>query len=900
MIDARFISEALGGKPAGSGFLASCPAHDDSTPSLRISDGDQGMPVVKCYAGCSQQDVIAALKEKGLWPDSTISKKDLEARGKEIKAKKAVRISETRERHKQAAGKAKRIYEAVNVLDPTKHPYAISKKGVNFGPMVKRGIWEQRNWPDALLIPLYNATGTITTISAINIDGAKDLLSGGKKTGCFYAMGGKIHGATGTVVIGEGVATVAAVVEVIGGPGVVAIDAGNLLAVSKVVRRLAPGAKLILIADDDRKNDQVVNPGLDAARAAALAVGGLVALPDLGRKADAWDVLNEHGADGIRRMIDQAAEPAQTPLQASEKIPHVNLPGEPGFKVWDDWLEMPGDGKLRPGVWLFKYRAGKGEKAEGLVKNWICSPIYVLAVTSDRQENNFGRLLRFINTNGTWREWAMPMELLRGSCDDLRGQLLSMGVEINPSAKNDLALYLQSQHPKRRAYSALRVGWHGDSFVLPNSVIGPDAKSVIFQSGVQEHDCKYAVAGTLAGWKKNIAALAVDNTYLTLALSASFTGPLLDKTHVDGGGFHFVGDSSIGKSTAIIAACSVWGGKDFMSSWKATANGMEGAAALSNDCLLALDEIGECEAKEIGAIIYALGNGRGKQRANRIGAARTVAQWRCFVMSSGERTVETVMAESGQRIKAGHTVRLPDIWINQGKHGAWNNIHGAESGTAFTDEIKKAAVTNYGHAGREFLKKLVVDRRNFLDSLDRIKALPEFSGSTDGQAKRVACRFALVALAGELATEYGLTGWPAGAAISAAASSFNSWLSMRGNLNDETKQIIDQLAGFIDRHGDSRFSDAEVTNADKSVKINRAGWWRDSLDGQRTYLFNTSALKEALAGFDFRRALDTLQHLGVLPPSGANGERAKNERLGGHLAKYYHIDADRLSGDHGS
>ena len=54
-------------------------------------------------------------------------------------------------------------------------------------------------------------------------------------------MGAKIHGATGTVVIGEGVATAAAVVEVIGSPGVVAIDAGNLLALSKVVRSLAPG-----------------------------------------------------------------------------------------------------------------------------------------------------------------------------------------------------------------------------------------------------------------------------------------------------------------------------------------------------------------------------------------------------------------------------------------------------------------------------------------------------------------------------------------------------------------------------------------------------------------------------------------------------------------------------------
>ena len=38
------------------------------------------------------------------------------------------------------------------------------------------------------------------------------------------------------------------------------------------------------------------------------------------------------------------------------------------------------------------------------------------------QDNNFGRLLRFRNTVGRWREWAMPMELLRGSGDELRGE----------------------------------------------------------------------------------------------------------------------------------------------------------------------------------------------------------------------------------------------------------------------------------------------------------------------------------------------------------------------------------------------------------------------------------------------------------------------------------------------
>jgi putative DNA primase/helicase len=897
MIDAQTISEALGGKRSGSGFLSRCPAHDDRDPSLRISDGDNGKPVVKCHAGCDQKAVIAALQEKGLWPESEkkLSKQELEAIQQATRAKQTARLAEQRKRHNQAADKAKKILASAKG-DPSQHPYAIAK-GVNYGRLVKRGPWEQRGWDDALIIPLYDASGSITTLTAINIDGTKDLLAGGKKDGSFYPFDYIIKKEKGPVVIGEGLATVAAVVDVIHCPGVMAVDAGNMVAVAKAVRHLAPTAKIIIIADDDRKDDGS-NPGMAAARSAALAVGGLLAAPALGRKADAWDLWKEKGAEAIKEMIDKATIPTN---KKTEPAPaRVKLSDQPGLQVFDGWLELPGEGKIKPGVWYFKNRSGKGDDPDTLVKHWICSPIHVLAVTSDRQENNFGRLLRFVNTNGNWREWAMPMELLRGSCDDLRGQLLSMGVEIDPKAKNDLALYLQSQHPKRRAYCALRVGWYDGSFVLPNSVIGPAADDVIFQSGDKEHDSKYGVAGTLEGWKKSIAGRAVGNDYLTLALSASFAGPLLEKTHVEGGGFHFVGDSSIGKSTAITAACSVWGGKEFMSSWKATANGMEGAAALSNDCMLALDEIGECEAKEIGGIIYALGNGRGKQRSNRVGAARTVAQWRCVVMSSGERTVETIMAEAGQRIKAGHTVRLPDIWIEPGKYGAWDNIHGAESGTAFTDEIKKASVTNYGHSGREFLKKLVADQTNFVETLDRVKALAEFSGGTDGQAKRVACKFALYAMAGELATQYGLTGWEEGAAIKAAAKCFNSWLTMRGSLNDETKQIIDQLTGFIDRHGDSRFSDSEVTNADKSVKINRAGWWSDSIIyGSRVFCFNAAALREALIGFDFKRALDTLQHLEVLPPSGPKGERARGHHFGGHLTKYYEINADKLA-SHGT
>ena len=48
-----------------------------------------------------------------------------------------------------------------------------------------------------------------------------------------------------------------------------------------------------------------------------------------------------------------------------------------------------------------------------------------------------------------------------------------------------------------------------------------------------------------------------------------------------------------------------------------------------------------------------------------------------------------------------------------------------------------------------------------------------------GQVQRVRRRFALVAVAGELASETGITGWPKGEAIDAARAVFNAWLMVR-------------------------------------------------------------------------------------------------------------------------
>ena len=596
--------------------------------------------------------------------------------------------------------------------------------------------------------------------------------------------------------------------------------------------------------------------------------------------------------DGVTGVTDGAATP-----EAPEKA-HL-VPGEserPKFVVIDDFHEEGGT-KFRPGVWHFGVKAGRNDAPPTLTQHWVCSPLHIEAGTTDAHGGNYGRLLRFKPTHGNWDTWAMPMNLLRGDCSDLRGELYSMGVLMDISSRNMLAMYLQHKAPGRWVQCALQTGWVASTafkaFVLPDVAIGPKAIDVTYQSGERGAE-EYTVAGTLRGWQSGVAALAVGNPLLALALSAAFAGPVLARCNAESGGIHLIGDSSTGKTTAIEAACSVWGGPNFKRSWRATSNGLEGTAALFNDSLLALDEISECDPRQVGEVVYMLGNGRGKQRAGRSGSARPVMRWRSSVLSTGERSIATTMTEGGHRVKAGQSVRLLDVPA-QRTHGAWDNLHQFDTGTAFSDALKMQAATHYGHAGRAFLEELTRDHdTNFSEALDAIKALPAFQApGGEGQAKRAAARFAVLALAGELATDYGVTGWPAGSATEAAGVGFAAWLALRGGVsqgNSERGQIVERVTSFIERHGDSRFSDADDTDAQRALLVrDRAGWYRSTGEG-RNYLFTSDGLREALKGFDFNRALDSMQEAGLIAAPGADGKRSKLVRIHGQTMRLYAVN----------
>jgi len=66
----RVLSRVKGAKPNGTGWSAHCPAHDDRTPSLSITQGDDGRVLLFCHAGCEHRAIAAALniEERELFP----------------------------------------------------------------------------------------------------------------------------------------------------------------------------------------------------------------------------------------------------------------------------------------------------------------------------------------------------------------------------------------------------------------------------------------------------------------------------------------------------------------------------------------------------------------------------------------------------------------------------------------------------------------------------------------------------------------------------------------------------------------------------------------------------------------------------------------------------------------
>ncbi|MGA3821838.1 toprim domain-containing protein, partial [Escherichia coli] len=102
----------------------------------------------------------------------------------------------------------------------------------------------------------------------ITPQGEKRLLTGSAKRGAYHAV--NAPESPQSVLIAEGLATALSVhLMRPDALAVAAIDAGNLLPVAEVMRRIYPATQIIIAADNDHQQDEQANTGKDAAEKAA-------------------------------------------------------------------------------------------------------------------------------------------------------------------------------------------------------------------------------------------------------------------------------------------------------------------------------------------------------------------------------------------------------------------------------------------------------------------------------------------------------------------------------------------------------------------------------------------------------------------------------------------------------
>ena len=688
-----------------------------------------------------------------------------------------------------------------------------------------------RQHKDKLIFPLYDITSNICNLLYIDEDENKEFL-GNKKRGCYipigkpsqnkkificddYVIGAKIHEKTGEAVA-------------------IAFNPENLEPVQKALSSKYPDYEVKVVTDADIKENA---PNSETNEANYIPEQHNIGVCT----TNSYDSQEKCDCNELNEQMN--TESVETNVNTMANVENSNQQIPAGYALRDDGLYLEDD-------------RGK-----------VSDKIEILAEARDSESKNWGKVVRFNDHDGNSKTLLIPNTKFIVGGNELEELLACEGLYI--SKPKELKKYLNDFKTDIRALCVDIVGWHKETFIFPNGDIIGGSQDMIMYHG-DNNASEFHTKGSLKDWRENISKYCQGNSRLLLAVSTAFASSLLYITGQENGGLHFVGNSSTGKSTILRVACSVYGSKDFMKTWRATDNGLEGIATTRNDTLLVLDELGQLgDTGKAGEIAYMLGNGTGKIRSHKNGSAKKSYIWRLLYLSSGEKNLRDCAIESKKRVKAGQEVRLLNIPAqpNERSFGAFETIHDKKTGKAFSEYLNEVTKNYYGIAAREFITNLINDGLpkvcdNFKDFLGNAeqKYLPV---DADKQVKRAFNRFMLIAYAGEYATQKGITGWNEQESLNASVKCFNDWIKERGGIKDhETKALLKQVRLFFEQNSESRFADIQ-DDTERKI-INMAGYKATESGHTVFYVYPETFKTDICNGFSFGQIKEALFENGWL------------------------------------
>lgn len=164
------------------------------------------------------------------------------AHARRINESKVLREAAQERQHQVASETVEKIWLSGVAAHPD-HPY-LKRKGIQTHGVRTTG-------DGRLMVPLYDADGTLSTLQYIDEDGGKLYHPGGQTGGKFWMVGSLDE--PGTLYVAEGFATAATIHETTNRPVVVAYSASNLVPVTGTLRQMYGATQdIVIVADHDQ------------------------------------------------------------------------------------------------------------------------------------------------------------------------------------------------------------------------------------------------------------------------------------------------------------------------------------------------------------------------------------------------------------------------------------------------------------------------------------------------------------------------------------------------------------------------------------------------------------------------------------------------------------------------
>ncbi|HWV19871.1 MAG TPA: DUF927 domain-containing protein [Devosia sp.] len=426
---------------------------------------------------------------------------------------------------------------------------------------------------------------------------------------------------------------------------------------------------------------------------------------------------------------------------------------------------------------------------------WICfegqcSPrlggaVAAIALAHDENKQDWQRVIYMRDRDCSDRFLFVPEHLFWQNPNKVAAALINAGFEFGTGCTDRLVRGLLQTSVEKRLVVVTRPGWRGTHYVGSGGTIGPRSPHIPVLAG-SVGTAPAISADRLDLWRRDVGRYAEGNSRLTAALGIALGGVAIGLFDGQLGiGLHLNGPSSLGKTTALRVAASVYGpAHQEVRSWRATENGLETLAVRHHHRSLILDELAQIRPEAAAQAAYLLANGSGRQRASGSGRARPAGLWQLTFLSSGEISLEQKVAErfGAPQVREGQAVRLIDLPADAGRNqGIYEDLHGFADGAALSDALNQATEASMGDVSDEFAKAIADDveqARAFLGTEQARFVRSNLPDEADGIVRRVYSNLGFLAAATELATRKGILPWRPGSGHMGIGVCARAWLSI--------------------------------------------------------------------------------------------------------------------------